>query len=105
MGFLGLFRKQRTSLSDSGVLNGLCDCHSHLLPGVDDGVATIEQSLEVLAYLESQGVAEVWCTPHVMEDVPNETDALRARFAELQDAYKGPIKLNLAAEYVYAARC
>jgi tyrosine-protein phosphatase YwqE len=67
---------------------------------VDDGVATIEQSLEVLAYLESQGVAEVWCTPHVMEDFPNETDALRARFAELQDAYKGPIKLNLAAEYM-----
>lgn len=100
MGFLGLFRKQRTSLSDSGVLNGLCDCHSHLLPGVDDGVATIEQSLEVLAYLESQGVTEVWCTPHVMEDFPNETDALRARFAELQDAYKGPIKLNLAAEYM-----
>lgn len=100
MGLFSIFRKQKTSISDSGVLKGFCDCHTHLLPGVDDGVATIEQSLEVLAYMESQGVSEVWCTPHVMDDIPNPTELLLRKFEELKTAYKGPVKLNLAAEYM-----
>ena len=100
MGLFSLFRKQKTSISDSGLLKGFCDCHTHLLPGVDDGVATIEQSLEVLAYMESQGVSEVWCTPHVMDDIPNPTELLQRKFEELKTAYKGNVKLNLAAEYM-----
>ena len=100
MGLFSIFRKQKTSISDSGLLKGFCDCHTHLLPGVDDGVATIEQSLEVLAYMESQGVSEVWCTPHVMDDIPNPTELLLRKFEELKTAYKGNIKLNLAAEYM-----
>lgn len=100
MGLFSIFRKQKTSISDSGVLKGFCDCHTHLLPGVDDGVATIEQSLEVLAYMESQGVSEVWCTPHVMDDIPNPTELLLRKFEELKTAYKGNITLNLAAEYM-----
>ena len=100
MGLFSIFRKQKTSISDSGVLKGFCDCHTHLLPGVDDGVATIQQSLEVLAYMESQGVSEVWCTPHVMDDIPNPTELLLRKFEELKTAYKGNIKLNLAAEYM-----
>jgi tyrosine-protein phosphatase YwqE len=35
-----------------------------------------------------------------MEDVPNTTEALTQRFAELQASYAGPIKLHLAAEYM-----
>ena len=100
MGLFSIFRKQKTSIIESGVLKGICDCHTHLLPGVDDGVATLEQSLEVLAYMESQGVSQVWCTPHVMDDIPNPTELLQKKFEELKTAYKGNIKLNLAAEYM-----
>ena len=35
-----------------------------------------------------------------MEDSPNTTEDLKARFAQLCEAYKGPVKLNLAAEYM-----
>ena len=100
MGIFSLFRNTKTSLQESGVLSGLCDIHTHILPGVDDGVKTMEQSLEILAYMESLGVNEIWCTPHVMDDIPNQTDDLKTRFAQLQEAYQGPIKLNLAAEYM-----
>ncbi len=81
-------------------LAGYTDHHSHILFGVDDGVKTLEVSLEVLRKYEEIGIAEVWCTPHIMEDIPNTTEGLRARFAELQTAYTGPIKLHLAAEYM-----
>ena len=107
---MGLFSflEPKKSLQDSGVLRGTIDCHSHILFGVDDGVATVEESLAVLEYLESLGVKEIWCTPHIMEDVPNTTDFLKERFAQLCSLYNGPITLHLAAEYmldtIYEAR-
>jgi tyrosine-protein phosphatase YwqE len=87
----------------SSLLNNFTDHHSHILPGVDDGVKKVEVSLKVLERYEQLGIAEVWCTPHIMEDIPNTTEALRARFAELCEAYQGPIKLHLAAEYMMDA--
>lgn len=99
MGLFGLFQTKR-SLEKSGVLNGFNDRHSHILFGVDDGIKTSEDSLAVLSYMESLGVKEVWCTPHIMEDVPNETNVLKSRFEELCALYKGPVKLHLAAEYM-----
>ena len=87
----------------SSLLNSFTDYHSHILPGVDDGVKKMEVSLKVLEHYEQLGIAEVWCTPHIMEDIPNTTEALRARFDELCEADQGPIKLHLAAEYMMDA--
>lgn len=99
---MGLFDfiKRKQSLLSSGVLNGMEDRHSHILYGVDDGVSKLEESLAVLSFEESLGITDVWCTPHIMEDTPNQTEALRQRFAELQEAYDGKISLHLAAEYM-----
>lgn len=88
------------SLSKSGLLQGMTDYHSHLLPGVDDGVETTEESLQILALYEELGIKAVWLTPHIMEDVPNTTEYLKTRFHELTSFYKGNIRLNLAAEYM-----
>ena len=87
----------------SSLLHNFTDHHSHILPGVDDGVKKMEVSLKVLERYEQLGIAEVWCTPHIMEDIPNTTAGLQASFAELCEAYQGPIKLHLAAEYMMDA--
>lgn len=92
--------KKPDSLMAAGLTRGLTDWHSHILPGVDDGVKTMEDSLALLKTYEDWGIKEIWLTPHVMEDMPNTTDGLRARFAELLEAYKGGIKLNLATEHM-----
>ncbi len=89
---------RKKSLLEAGVLRGWTDWHCHILPGVDDGIPTLEDSLAALRWYEAQGVEEVWLTPHVMEDIPNTPAQLRARFAELQAAYNGPITMHLAAE-------
>lgn len=94
-----LFQRHR-SILDAGLLKDAVDNHSHILYGLDDGVKTQEDSLAILRWLEEQGVSEVWFTPHVMEDVPNTTEAIRTRFGELQAVYDGGLKLNLAAEYM-----
>jgi tyrosine-protein phosphatase YwqE len=91
---------RRRSILDAGLLKDAVDNHSHILYGLDDGVKTQEDSLAILHWLEEQGVSEVWCTPHVMEDVPNTTEGIRTRFGELQAVYDGGLKLHLAAEYM-----
>lgn len=42
----------------------MTDCHSHFLPGVDDGARTDEESLEILRFLAGAGVERVCATPH-----------------------------------------
>ncbi len=85
----------------TGIFPGCTDFHCHILPGVDDGVQTVGEALEILGLYESVGVASVWLTPHIMEDCPNGTAFLRERFEEFRQAYKatgGGITLHLAAE-------
>lgn len=92
--------QQKQTLAESGILRGMTDYHSHLLPGVDDGVQTAEESLEILRLYEQLGIREVWFTPHIMEDIPNTTAGLRSRFEQFQKCYTGNIRLHLAAEYM-----
>lgn len=92
------FKKKIDTLEKSGLMQGFTDWHSHILPGVDDGIPDMPTALQTLAEYERLGVKRVWLTPHIMEDFPNTTDALRRRFAELKEAYTGNIELNLAAE-------
>ncbi len=91
---------QNIPLTGTGILKGWTDWHSHILPSVDDGIRTMEESLAVLAWYEREGVREVWLTPHIMEDIPNHPKDLKVRFEELCAAYKGPIRLHLAAEHM-----
>ena len=90
----------KVSVVDSGILEGFCDCHCHLLPSVDDGVQKVEESLYILARWESLGMSEVWLTPHIMEDIPNRPDELRRHFERFTASYNGHIRLHLAAEHM-----
>lgn len=94
------FLSNKVTVRESGLLEGFCDYHSHLLPGVDDGVEEMDETLQILREWQSVGMKEVWLTPHIMEDIPNEPAALRRRLAALQERYDGNIKLHLAAEYM-----
>ena len=87
-------------LKDSGIFEGFTDWHSHILPGVDDGARTVEEALEILRLYEELGVKAVWLTPHIMEDIPNETVILQEKFQELKRSYNGTLELALAAEYM-----
>lgn len=93
-----LFKDKVASIEESGMLSGLTDWHSHVLPGVDDGIKTLDESLEVLRHFDEKGVDTLWLTPHIMEDYPNSTEKLRSRFEELKNAWDGKLKLRLGSE-------
>jgi protein-tyrosine phosphatase len=48
----------------------LVDLHCHLLPDLDDGPATVEESVGLAAELAAGGVSTVVCTPHFRRDHP-----------------------------------
>jgi len=79
------------------------DMHSHLIPGIDDGVRTPEEALEVILEFKKLGYTKLITTPHVMSDTYRNTSAgihqglatLR-RFLEEQQVN---ITIEAAAEY------
>ena len=78
----------------------MIDIHSHLIPGVDDGSQSLEESLSLLKQAERDGITELITTPHFMKngEFRMKASELVKRFNELKQAYKGPIKLHLGNE-------
>ena len=78
----------------------MIDIHSHLIPGVDDGSQSLEESLSLLKQAEQDGITELITTPHFMKNGEFRMKApeLVQRFNELKQAYTGPIKLHLGNE-------
>lgn len=72
---------------DSEPRVGRVDVHSHLLPGIDDGCQTVEESLACARVLVEQGYTHSFCTPHIWPNLPENTPAnIRRRVGELQAA-------------------
>lgn len=80
------------------------DMHNHLLPGIDDGLKTIEDTLICLRQYADWGIHRVICTPHVSQDYyPNTADQLLQVAGTVQQAIADaqlPITLTVAAEYL-----
>jgi tyrosine-protein phosphatase YwqE len=79
------------------------DCHSHVIPGVDDGSRSMSESLDMLRLLASAGAKRVIATPHIYAGrFENEPGPLRARFDTLRAASAAAgieVELELGAEH------
>ena len=79
------------------------DIHSHLLPGIDDGVKTIEDSIEVIQHLSNIGFKKLITTPHIMSDYYKNTPyIIRTKLREVKSALSDAnlqVEIEAAAEY------
>ncbi len=66
----------------------MIDLHSHILPGVDDGPATMKESLEVARRAAEDGVRVIAATPHVRSDYPTDPATMERLVAELRHAVR-----------------
>jgi protein-tyrosine phosphatase len=64
----------------------LIDLHSHVLPGIDDGPATMDGSLQILRAAHEDGIAKIAATPHVRDDWRTTPDAMEQLVAEVNRA-------------------
>lgn len=82
----------------------ITDFHSHILPGIDDGSASLEESIALLRLEAEQGITHVVATPHfyARHDTP-EAFLQRRREAELRlreemERHVGLPRLSVGAE-------
>jgi protein-tyrosine phosphatase len=69
------------------------DLHSHVLPRLDDGSASLQEALEMCRAAARDGIQILAATPHVRFDYPTTPEAMRSRLADLQIAVDGIITL------------
>jgi protein-tyrosine phosphatase len=81
----------------------VADMHSHLIPGIDDGVKSIEESLEMIRGFVSLGYKHLVTTPHIMSDYfKNTPEIILSGLEEVRAAIKNeqiPVTIDAAAEY------
>jgi protein-tyrosine phosphatase len=67
-------------------MNGFVDIHAHVLPGIDDGPADLDDALTMLRAAADSGTATLVATPHLRDDFPDvHVRELAGRCAELRD--------------------
>lgn len=94
------FRKEKQ------VYNGIplqVDIHSHLLPGLDDGVQSLEQSLEIISHFQSLGYRKLITSPHVMSDLYRNTiEGIHEKLDQLREHIQQQglaMEVDAVAEY------
>tara|TARA_Y100001949_G_C15940796_1_gene310078 strand:+ start:216 stop:932 length:717 start_codon:yes stop_codon:yes gene_type:complete len=79
------------------------DIHSHLIPGIDDGSRSLEESIEMLTVFQQLGYKKVITTPHIhSEYYPNTKEIIESGLEALKeeiDKARLTIDVEVAAEY------
>ena len=95
------FKKENTpllSLTDIDV-----DMHCHVLPGIDDGARTMDESIAMINKMAELGYRKIIATPHIMHEVyPNTPEIIQSKLNEVREEIfrlNIPVELDAAAEY------
>lgn len=100
---LFFFKKPKKSLKDL-IPSGFVDIHSHLLPGIDDGSKSFDNTLSMVNSLKEIGFSQFTGTPHIIKHVWENTPETILNSKELViSGFKSinqKITLHTAAEYM-----
>lgn len=104
---LNLFKpKAKVHPMNSIFTENYIDIHSHILPGIDDGAKSMSHSLELLTNMYKLGIRNFVCTPHVIENVwENSTSIILSTYEELKSTVAQTpnlrdLNIRVAAEYM-----
>jgi protein-tyrosine phosphatase len=105
MGIFNFFGKKKEVLQPFDLSRFKVDIHSHLIPGIDDGSQTMDETIAMLAKFQSLGYKKVITTPHVMSDsFPNTSENILAGLEDVREEIKKvglTIEIEAAAEYYF----
>ena len=94
------------------MMNGIVDFHSHILPDIDDGSASLEESIAMLRLEAAQGIRHVVATPHfyaqhdAIEDFLARRAEAEMRLRKEMEKYEDLPDLTVGAEvYFFRGIC
>jgi protein-tyrosine phosphatase len=104
MGIFNIFKKKNKRLLNPVDLSVLgCDIHSHLVPGIDDGSKSMEDSIEMITEFHQLGYKKIITTPHIMGDAYRNTpEIILGGLENVKVALNEkniPVEISAAAEY------
>ena len=103
MSFSFLPRTKRFIANKPDIRTLTVDVHAHVLPGLDDGVESVEESITILRAMSQMGFTKVIATPHIMGDfyrnTPSVIEFVRDEIQNQLDRRGVQIELEAAAEY------
>lgn len=77
----------------------MVDIHSHILPGLDDGARTMEESLEMLRLAAAAGTTDIVATPHANSQYAFDAAVVEQRLAELSACAGEHITLHRGCDF------
>ena len=77
----------------------MIDIHSHILPGLDDGAQTIEESVEMLTIAAACGTTDIVATPHVNGAFRFDAERIEQVFRNLSERNTTSVVLHLGCDF------
>jgi len=105
MGLLNIFKSKNNAANHPKDFSSVAvDMHSHLIPGLDDGVNSIEESLNLIRKFKALGYRKLITTPHILVDYyKNTPETIQNGLSEVKEAISKEgidIEIEAAAEYM-----
>ncbi|TSD64137.1 capsular biosynthesis protein [Inquilinus sp. KBS0705] len=104
----GLFKKKKAEVREAPDFNYssiVTDMHSHVLPGIDDGAQTPEESIVLIKKMMELGIKKIIATPHIMVDYyRNDAESINNALAILKQELQNQqidIDISAAAEHYF----
>jgi protein-tyrosine phosphatase len=77
----------------------MVDIHSHILPGLDDGPATLEESVAMLRMAAESGTTDIVATPHADLLYAYDPELVERRIAELTQGAGSAVRIHRGCEF------
>ena len=103
MGWFDVFKKKPEVVLPLDLSWLKVDMHSHLIPGIDDGSKSMEESIDLVRRLAGYGLEKIITTPHIMSEYYRNTpEIIKMGLEDLRKVVKQEgifIEIDAAAEY------
>ena len=77
----------------------MVDIHSHILPGIDDGPRSIDESLRMLQIAAEAGTTDIVATPHSNAEFPFRPELIQETLGPLRSAMKDRIRIHSGCDF------
>lgn len=97
-----LTKHKKVDIVAAGWLEGMTDIHCHLVPAVDDGSRSLDETRQLIEAMHAVGIQRIITTPHIYRRYPhNDSDTLRQAIERLLPELSDlDMPLTLGAEHM-----